>query len=250
ATAVPHGPGGFMNLGLWEAGTRSRTEASETLMARIVEGIVRHGAQGDPARAKVLDVACDLGGTTLYLSRTWPADGLYGINLTEDQLAVCETRAPGCHFLRMDAARLGFPDSFFDHVVCVEAAFYFKTRRDFLMEAHRVLKPGGVLALTDMLFVPEMYDIFPAYAASLPAANELASLAEYELQLREVGFSHCYLRDITEEGWRRYFPFSAAQLHRDWAAGRLRFAWLQQMLDSLYVMECAIDTQLLCFAVK
>ena len=41
---------------------------------------------------------------------------------------------PGRHFLQMDAARMAFDEASFDVVLCVEAAFHFDTRRDFLRE--------------------------------------------------------------------------------------------------------------------
>jgi ubiquinone/menaquinone biosynthesis C-methylase UbiE len=42
----------------------------------------------------------------------------------------------------MDAVEMDFADHSFEQIICVEAAFYFNTRRQFLQEAWRVLKPG------------------------------------------------------------------------------------------------------------
>ena len=53
-----------------------------------------------------------------------------------------------------DATDLTFADTAFDRVLCLEAMFHFSSRRKFFMEAARVLKPGGVLAGTDILISP------------------------------------------------------------------------------------------------
>jgi MPBQ/MSBQ methyltransferase len=241
----------FLNHGYWEPDTKHTVEASENLMARIVEGVRLRSSRGTQLQdQKVLDVACGLGGTTRYLSSHWPADAVYGINITEPQLEVCRHTAPECHFALMDAARLEFQDEFFDHIVCIEAAFHFNTRRAFLAEAYRVLKPGGVLAMTDALMVPEIYDSIPRLGATMPRENQLASIEAYEAQLQEIGFRDCEVRDMSEQGWKRYFPFNVAHFHKEWVDGRLPFSWLQRMLDALYVLECTIDKHLLCFAVK
>lgn len=144
-----YGHSGFFNVGYWLPDTQSQTEACEQLMEMLLGFL--------PARqGTMLDVACGLGGTTRHLLKHYPASNLTGINISEAQLRQCRLNAPGCAFYQMDATRLEFGAASFDSVICVEAAFHFDTRAQFLHEAYRVLKPGGWLVLSDMFFAPRL----------------------------------------------------------------------------------------------
>jgi MPBQ/MSBQ methyltransferase len=129
----------YYNYGYWHDGATSMWEASERLMTELV-------ARSDVGKgAAVLDVACGMGATTKFIADNTRAGRVVGINISDKQLEICSDLAPDLEFLNMSAVKMTFDDGTFDNIFCVEAAFHFNTRRDFLNEARRVLKPGGGL---------------------------------------------------------------------------------------------------------
>jgi ubiquinone/menaquinone biosynthesis C-methylase UbiE len=103
---------------------------------------------------RVLDVACGLGGTLARLAEQCPGGFLAGLNIDARQLEVCRDIRPadgGVCLTAGDACALPFAAAAFDHVLCIEAMFHFRSRRDFFAEAARVSRPGGSLVITDIL---------------------------------------------------------------------------------------------------
>lgn len=188
-----YGSKGYYNVGYWGASISTPEQACDNLVERLVSGL--------PEQAEtILDVACGLGATTRHLLALRPAARVVGVNISARQLERCRQVAPTCHFLQMDATRIGLRDSLFDAVVCVEAAFHFQTRRDFLREAWRLLKPGGQLLLSDILFRSEQW----AGAWTVPRENSLPGIADYRRILNEVGFEDLMVVDATEACWSSF----------------------------------------------
>lgn len=181
---------GYANLGYWDRSTGDAVAACDRLVDRVVE----MGGGGAPGR--VLDVACGQGATTRRMLRHFDAGRISAINISQAQLEAARDRAPGVTFYRMDATSLQFPDGYFDRVVCIEAAFHFRTRRRFFEEALRVLAPGGSLAVSDLLMTPG--------APTVPWGNYLADRQAYRDLLTEVGFEEIRVEEALEPTWRAF----------------------------------------------
>ncbi len=115
--------------------------------------------QADPAAFhRVLDVACGPGGWVIEAARTYPHMSLVGIDLNPHYLEYARKQAAvqqvedRVEFRQMDAlGRLAFPSESFDLVNMRFAISFVRTWEwpDLLKDMLRILRPGGVIRLTD-----------------------------------------------------------------------------------------------------
>ena len=133
-----YGNSDFYNFGYWGAGAKTQREASEALVDALLDRL--------PGRAStILDVACGLGASTRRLLDHYPAENVTAINISAAQVARATENAPGATVLRMDAAKLDFPDNAFDAALCVDNTFWFKTGQDLrcVPKSHNVSARNG-----------------------------------------------------------------------------------------------------------
>jgi MPBQ/MSBQ methyltransferase len=175
---------GYFNVGYWGTGAKSQREASDALVDQMVARI-------DNKKGWILDVGCGLGTSTMRLMQICDAEKITGINISEAQIAEARALVPDGTFEVMDATKLKFPSNHFDAVISIEAPSVFDTRDKFLEEALRVLKPGGSLAISDILF---RNTILPV----APPANLITSIAEYRARLSAAGFVTIEAVDVTD----------------------------------------------------
>jgi SAM-dependent methyltransferase len=138
---------GWLNLGLWE-GDGGDPQEAPIAVRRLVERL----AAVLPAGGDVLDVANGLAAQDPVIAEVAQPRSLTAVNITWSQLEAGRERLrdASARAVCADACRLPFGDGSFDGVISVEAAFHFSTRAQFLREAFRVLRPGGVLTMSDV----------------------------------------------------------------------------------------------------
>ena len=218
-----YGDSGYFNVGHWDGGTVDIVDACNRLTDKMA-GFVPEDAR------LIVDVGCGLGAGTRRLQDRFSQATVIGANISLWQLAQAQGRGVEST-VAMDAARLAIASGAADAVLAMEAAMAFDTRAQFLAEACRVLRPGGTIALADMLF----RDRGPVGHWMLPEANNVGGLDEYAGLLADAGFDAIDVQDATDHCWR---PFCAL-LRRNFPD------WPRDRIDALehsvshYLLACA-----------
>jgi ubiquinone/menaquinone biosynthesis C-methylase UbiE len=146
--------------------------------------------------ARVLDVAT---GPGVALSEVWrlhPSAELTGIDLSAPMIEEARSRLAalgGMADLRvMDAEKLEFPDSSFDHVFCGSALYQFPHPDRAASEFDRVLRSGGTVAVS--VFAGEdprweqKNELFGRYAPDLERVGQRFDRRSLQRLLRSAGF--------------------------------------------------------------
>jgi SAM-dependent methyltransferase len=138
---------GWLNLGLWEGDGSDPAEAP-LAVRRLVERV----AADLPAAGDILDVGNGLGAQDPLIASVAMPRSLTAVNITLSQLVAGRDRLVEARArpVNADATRLPIRDATMDGIISVEAAFHFPSRARFFAEAIRVLRPGGVLTMSDV----------------------------------------------------------------------------------------------------
>jgi erythromycin 3''-O-methyltransferase len=138
---------GWLNLGLWQGNGSDPAEAS-VAVRRLVETLACELPKG----ADVLDVGNGLAAQDPVIADVAGTRRLVALNITRSQLVAGRQRLAEARAwpVNGDATRLPFAAGSFDGVISVEAAFHFASRARFFAETVRVLRPGGVISMSDI----------------------------------------------------------------------------------------------------
>lgn len=149
---------------------------------------------GLTAGARVLDIGSGLGGPARTVAQTYDCH-VTGVDLTQ---AYCEAATAisawfglddNTDFIAADATDLPLDDDAFDAAMTIHAAMNIPDKPAMFREARRVLKPGRMFAVYDVLQGEGGDVIFPVPWARDPSISALATPDDMLKLLDDAGFA-------------------------------------------------------------
>ncbi len=168
--------------------------------AATIHAVAKMGLK---AEDHVLDVGCGIGGATRYLASTVGCR-VTGIDLTPGYIATAEelARRTGLadriEYRVASALDMPFADAAFDAAITLHVAMNIRDRSRLYQEVARVLKPGAVFCVYDVMKGEKDGLRFPVPWAETPATSHLTTPPEMEGLLREAGFEIREVEDRTQ----------------------------------------------------
>lgn len=176
-------------------------------------------AAGLDSAMRILDVGSGIGGTSRYLAHEFGCH-VTGIDLTEeycrtatmlsDRIGLSEL----VNYRQGDATHLPFPEASFDVVWTEHVAMNIPDKSALYREMYRVLKPGGILAIYDILAGPSGPVIFPVPWARTQESSFLATPEALRDLLEKSGFNITDWSDTTEAA-RTWFVSLAEKIRKE-----------------------------------
>ena len=163
------------------------------------------GALGLMAGMRVLDVGSGLGGPSRHMAATYGCH-VTGIDLTP---AYCEAAgalaervglAGRVAYRQGSALAMPFDDGAFDAAYTQHVAMNIEDKAALYAEVRRVVRPGGVVGIYDLLQGGGGDVVFPVPWARDPSTSFLATPGELRRLLEAAGFEVMRWRDTAAEG--------------------------------------------------
>ncbi len=154
--------------------------------------------------SRVLDIGSGLGGPARTVAEAYGCH-VTGVDLTQAFCDAAEALSDWVNlgnrvaFQQGDATNLPFTDDQFDAVMTIHVAMNIPAKDKVYEEARRVIRPGGIFAVYDVLQGEGGDVLFPVPWAREPSISHLARPNEMESLLADAGFKILDVRDSTGE---------------------------------------------------
>lgn len=155
----------------------------------------------------LLDIGCGLGGASRYTSNKY-SNRVTGIDLTAEYI---ETGNVLSQWLNLDkkvnlhqgsALSMPFQDKTFDGAFILHVGMNIEDKTQLFKEIYRVLKPGSLLGIYDIMRNGDGELIYPVPWAANKKNSYVATPSQYKQALEKAGF------EVTKENNRRNFALN------------------------------------------
>ena len=182
--------------------------------------------------ATVLDVGCGTGASAIPAAeKVGPTGKVIAVDLADRLLAIARRKAAArklenIEFRHGDMENLGYPDQFFDAVICVFAIFFVPDVAKQIRELWRMVRPNGQLAITT--WGPRVWEpgstgwwsavkqLRPDLHASFNPWDRIADPASLRKLFTEAGVAEAAI--VAEDGRQALDP---QRIGGRWCSGRV-----------------------------
>jgi ubiquinone/menaquinone biosynthesis C-methylase UbiE len=185
--------------------TRFWSFAAPAYDQRCLQRLVYQPAQDEVIAAlrsrgsrRVADIACGTGILASRIADELLPEEVYGVDMSDGMLAQARRRSSSVSWKKAPAEQLPFADEFLDAVVTT-SAFHFFDQPAALRDFHRVLAPGGVVAVATIsprqLLPVQLFAAATWAPAHNPSPDRVYALFE------EAGFTVSDQRRVRRPWW-------------------------------------------------
>lgn len=160
----------------------------------VVQQLRAHGAR------RVADIACGTGILATRIHNELDTDEVYGVDMSDGMLEQARARCGRVRWLKAPAEALPFDDGALDAVVST-TAFHFFDQPAAMAEFHRVLAPGGLVAVGTIS--PPEVPLLRSLTAGTGGAAHSPTPAEVRSLFTEAGFRVTDQHRVPRPLWTR-----------------------------------------------
>lgn len=159
---------------------------------------------------KVVDIGCGFATNMKYCLENYNISNMTGLNISPFQtkwgnrFLIKEGFSARAEVILGSATDMPFNDASIDKMISIEAAFHFDCREAFLKEVLRVLKPGGILSLADLIICKPRNPIQKIFVKSIrktlyvPAKN-VYDYDDYVRIMQQSGLEILHIEQLHKE---------------------------------------------------
>lgn len=157
---------------------------------------------------KILDAGCGIGGTVVYFAKKFPDIKFTGINIVPDHIEMAKNLAKekkvlsNTDFFVKDFVDTDLSSNHFDAIYLMESSCYALQKQMLIREMYRILKPGGILVITDVFRTlvelnPVLTNIYDSFCKGW-GLSDLIDIEEFIFYLEKEGFHNIVNKAVTK----------------------------------------------------